>query len=152
MSPVRPSDLRPPLWPWGGPRSVRDRLVEPSDFAQRLQLPKPDPRSPRLPSPALLAFSAPPPTTDSLRLTDPPASSDPGSSDWMLLESLLARSERTGLDPSPWLPGAPTPEQAGVLDRRLEEEHGMLSVLRGLVHDVRWVRERVTEAQKAETS
>jgi len=56
MAKVNQQPPRAPLWPWGGPRSVRDRLVEPRQLDTRKTKKKGDPKNPSLASAALLDF------------------------------------------------------------------------------------------------
>src|SRR5579863_7140672 len=64
---------RAPPWPWGGPRSVRERLVDPSQFDRKKKAKKAgNPKSPALPSTELLDFIGPAHSSDELRLPMPP--------------------------------------------------------------------------------
>jgi hypothetical protein len=62
---------RAPLWPWGGPKSVRDKLVERSQVATKARK-KGDPKNPSLASSALLDFIGPPHSAEEMRLPAPP--------------------------------------------------------------------------------
>jgi hypothetical protein len=55
-----------PLWPWGGPRSVRERLVDPKQLDRKSR--KGDPKNPALASAALLEFLAPAHSSEEVRL------------------------------------------------------------------------------------
>ncbi len=61
-----------PQWPWGGPREVRDRLVDRSQLERKNVKKKGDPRNPSLPSTALLDFIGPAHSAEELRLPFPP--------------------------------------------------------------------------------
>jgi hypothetical protein len=61
---------RAPQWPWGGPRSVRERLVDKSQLDRKTK--KGDPRNPPLASAALLDFIGPAHSAEELRLPMPP--------------------------------------------------------------------------------
>ena len=65
---------RIPLWPWGGPRSVREKLVDPTQFDRKKKAKKlGDARHPPLASAALLEFMGPGHASDELRLPPPPS-------------------------------------------------------------------------------
>src|SRR5437879_9285289 len=64
---------RAPLWPWGGPRSVREKLVDPSQFRDKKKLGKKgDPKNPSLASAALLDSIGPAHSAEEMRLPMPP--------------------------------------------------------------------------------
>lgn len=67
----------PPLppWPWGGPRSVREKLVDRAQLDRKARGKKGDPRNPALASAALLDFIGPAHSADELRLPLPVAGS-----------------------------------------------------------------------------
>lgn len=60
-----------PLWPWGGPRSVRDKLVDRTQVTSKAKK-KGDPKNPALASSALLESIAPAHSAEELRLPLPP--------------------------------------------------------------------------------
>lgn len=60
-----------PRWPWGGLRSVRERLVQPTQL-ERTARKKGDPKNPELASHALLDFIGPAHSSEELRLPEPP--------------------------------------------------------------------------------
>jgi hypothetical protein len=60
-----------PAWPWGGPRSVRDKLVDPTQVGTKAKK-KGDPKNPALASAALLDFIGPAHSAEALRLPMPP--------------------------------------------------------------------------------
>ncbi|MGA9520776.1 MAG: hypothetical protein WBV82_04885 [Myxococcaceae bacterium] len=73
MAKINPQPPRVPLWPWGGPKSVRERLVDPSQLDRKKKSGrKPDPKNPALPSAELLDFIGPGHTSEELRLPLPP--------------------------------------------------------------------------------
>jgi hypothetical protein len=68
---------RVPAWPWGGPRSVRERLVDPAQFDRKKKSKKlGDPKNPALASAALLDFMGPGHASDEVRLPPPPSPFD----------------------------------------------------------------------------
>jgi hypothetical protein len=68
--------LPPPPWPWGGPRSVREKLVDPAQFERKRRIRKGDPQRPPLASADLLDFMGPGHASDELRLPPPPSGLD----------------------------------------------------------------------------
>jgi len=80
-------------------------------------------------------------------LPDPPGTETP-ISDWLLLESALARAEASSRQVFP----SEVPEEGSVAAGMLRDEGAMLGVLRGLLKDVRWIRERQAEAEKERSS
>ncbi len=85
----------PPLppWPWGGPRSVRERLVDRAQLDRKARGKKGDPKNPALASAALLDFIGPAHSADELRLPMPVA--PPGLD--AEVESALDRPVLSGL-------------------------------------------------------
>ncbi len=65
---------RAPLWPWGGPRSVRDKLVDKTQVTSKIRK-KGDPKNPALASTALLDSISPAHSAEELRLPMPPTPS-----------------------------------------------------------------------------
>jgi hypothetical protein len=59
------------MWPWGGPRSVRDRLVDRAQVERKNARKKGDPKNPALASAALLDFIGPAHSAEELRLPMP---------------------------------------------------------------------------------
>ena len=62
---------RAPMWPWGGPRAVREKLVDRNQFKNVRK--KGDPKNPALASAELLDFIGPAHSAEELRLPMPPA-------------------------------------------------------------------------------
>lgn len=60
-----------PQWPWGGPRTVRDKLVDRSQLERKNVRKKGDPKNPSLASAALLDFIGPAHSAEELRLPMP---------------------------------------------------------------------------------
>ena len=75
-----------PLWPWGGPRSVRDKLVNQTQVTSKVKK-KGDPKNPALASAALLDVIAPAHSAEELRLPMPPTPAGHGGD----LEGFLDR-------------------------------------------------------------
>ena len=66
----QPPMPRAPMWPWGGPRSVREKLVDRNQFKSVRK--KGDPKNPALASAELLDFIGPAHSAEELRLPMPP--------------------------------------------------------------------------------
>ncbi len=73
MAKIKTNLPKSPMWPWGGPRSVRERLIDPSQFERKRPKRLGDPKRPALASNALLEFIGPGHTSDELRLPPPPS-------------------------------------------------------------------------------
>src|SRR5690349_14596825 len=73
MAKINPNLPRAPQWPWGGPRSVREKLVDPAQLDRKKAKKKGDPKNPALASAALLDFIGPPHSAEELRLPLPPS-------------------------------------------------------------------------------
>jgi hypothetical protein len=63
---------RAPMWPWGGPREVRGRMVDKAQLERKNVKKKGDPRNPSLASAALLDSIGPAHSAEELRLPMPP--------------------------------------------------------------------------------
>ena len=62
-----------PQWPWGAPRTVRERLLDPAQLDRKKQLRKKgDPKNPSLASSALMDSIGPAHSADEMRLPFPP--------------------------------------------------------------------------------
>lgn len=75
MAKINQQPPRTPLWPWGGPRSIKERLVDPAQLARvnaNKTGKKGDPKNPALPSSALMDSIGPAHTSEELRLPLPP--------------------------------------------------------------------------------
>ena len=73
MAKINNQPPKTPLWPWGGPRSVREKLVDPAQFDRKKKLKKTgNPKNPALASAALLDFIGPAHSSEELRLPSPP--------------------------------------------------------------------------------
>jgi hypothetical protein len=60
------------MWPWGGPREVRGRMVDKAQLERKNVKKKGDPRNPSLASAALLDSIGPAHSAEELRLPMPP--------------------------------------------------------------------------------
>ncbi len=71
MAKIGDQPPRAPLWPWGGPRSVREKLVDRTQVTSKTKK-KGDPKNPSLASAALLDSIGPAHSAEELRLPLPP--------------------------------------------------------------------------------
>jgi hypothetical protein len=72
MARINNQPPKAPLWPWGGPRSVRERLVDASQVDRKKLRKTGNPKNPALASAALLDFIGPAHSSEELRLPLPP--------------------------------------------------------------------------------
>lgn len=157
MAKINNQPPRAPLWPWGGPRSVREKLVDPSQVDRRKLKKSGNPKNPALASAALLDFIGPAHSSEEMRLPSPPnpRSNDApleGYSDRPHLESVAERSEtdqRRLLERGLTKINAP-PDRMDRLKALLQREAQMLTLV-GQVHsEVAEIQRRMREEQKDE--
>jgi hypothetical protein len=157
MAKINNQPPQTPLWPWGGPRSVRERLVNPAQV-NRKQLKKTgNPKNPALASAALLDFIGPAHSSEELRLPTPPNPRQndaplEGYTDRPQLESVAGRGEndqRRLLERGLSRINAP-PDRMDRLKALLQREAQMLTLV-GKVHsEVEEIQRRIREEQKDE--
>jgi hypothetical protein len=147
-----------PLWPWGGPRSVHERLVDPSQLDRKKRLKKTgNPKNPALASAALLDFIGPAHSSEEMRLPSPPTPQGhdaplEGFSDRSHLASVAERAqpEQRRLLERGLARVSASPERLDRLKALLQREAQMLTLV-GQVHaEVREILRRVREEQKDE--
>lgn len=145
-----------PLWPWGGPRSVRERLVDPKQLDRKSR--KGDPKNPALASAALLEFLAPAHSSEEVRLPEPPP---PGGRE-APLEAFTSRphletvARRDDEQEHQQLQSAisrlsTSPDRIERLQGILAREAEMLSVVHTLNDDVKAIITRMWWAQNEES-
>lgn len=145
-----------PLWPWGGPRSVRERLVDPTQLSRAKK--KGDPKNPALASAALLEFLAPAHSSEEVRLPEPP---QPRGGDAPLeaftsrphLASVAERddgNERQQLEAGLSRLSA-SPDRLERLQGILDREAEMLQLVKVLNDDVKTIINRMWWAQNEES-
>lgn len=146
---------RTPLWPWGGPRSVNDRLVRPAELDRKKAGKKADPRNPALASAALLDFIGPAHSSDELRLPLPPPPPGheadlEGFSDRPHLQSVAERADaasRTAIERALSRLNAGQ-ERVDRLRALLAREAQMLGLVSQLNAEVEEIYRRMREEQK----
>ncbi len=146
-----------PVWPWGGPRSVRERLVNPAQVDRRKLKKAGNPKNPSLASAALLDFIGPAHSSEEMRLPTPPHPRGhdaplEGFLDRPHLESVSERGEtdqRRLLDRGLSRINAP-PDRMDRLKALLQREAQMLTLV-GQVHaEVQEIQRRMREEQQDE--
>lgn len=158
MSKINNQPPKMPLWPWGGPRSVREKLVDPAQFDRKKALKKAgNPKNPALASAALLDFIGPAHSSEELRLPLPPHPKGhdadvEGYSDRPFLSSVAERADtdqRRLLDRGLSKVNAP-PERMERLKALLQREAQMLALVGELSAEVKEIQRRMREEQKGE--
>jgi hypothetical protein len=157
MAKINNQPPRAPLWPWGGPRSVRERLVDPAQVNRKKLGKAGNPKNPALASAALLDFIGPAHSSEELRLPSPPNPRDHEApletlSDRPFLESVAERAEadqRQMLERGLARINAP-PDRMERLKALLQREAQMLSLMGHLHSEVEEIYRRMREEQKDE--
>src|SRR5688572_24634336 len=156
MAKINNQPPRAPLWPWGGPNSVREKLVNPSQL-DRKKRKIGNPKNPALASAALLDFIGPAHSSEEIRLPSPPHPKGhdadlEGMSDRPYLGSVAGRGDteqRQLLERSLGRINAP-PDRMDRLKGLLQREAQMLALV-GQVHaEVQEIQRRMREEQQDE--
>lgn|GEM_PF-617114 len=147
-----------PAWPWGAPRTVREKLVDPSQFDRKKKLKKGgDPKNPALASFALLESIGPGHSSEELRLPLPPHPDGhdadlEGFNDRPHLASLSERSQgdaRTVLERGLRAVSA-SPERLDQMKALLQREGQMLALIGRVHEDIQDIMRKIREEQKEE--
>lgn len=158
MAKINQQPPRAPMWPWGGPRSVRDKLVDRTQLESlRKAKKKGDPKNPALASAALLDFIGPAHSSEELRLPLPafPEGHDAdldGYLDRQNLGSVAERSEdeaRGRLERNLASIKAP-PDRIDRLKALLSREASMLQLIGKVHEEVEEIHRRRMDEQKEE--
>ena len=156
MAKINNQPPRTPLWPWGAPGAVREKLVNPAQF-DRKKRKVGNPKSPALASAALLDFIGPAHSSEEIRLPQPPhprghEADLEAMPDRPFLGSVAGRGDtdqRQMLERSLGRINAP-PERMERLKGLLQREAQMLSLV-GQVHsDIQDIQRRMREEQQDE--
>lgn len=148
---------RAPLWPWGGPRSVREKLVERSQLTTKAKK-KGDPKNPALASAALLDSIGPAHSAEDLRLPMPPTpmghdADVEGFADRPHLSTVAERlneHRQAEIDVGLSVIRAP-PERVDRLRSLLQREASMLELVGHVSDDMAEVERRRREEQAEES-
>jgi hypothetical protein len=157
MAKINNQPPKAPMWPWGAPGSVRERLVNPSQVNRKKAKKTGNPKNPALASAALLDFIGPAHSSEELRLATPlnPRQNDApleGFSDRAHLETVAERGandQRQMLERGLTRINAP-PERMDRLKALLQRESQMLTLMGHLHSEVEEIRRRMQEEQKDE--
>ncbi len=153
----QPPQLPQPVWPWGGPRSVREKLVNRAQLDARKSKRKGDPKNPALASAELLDFIGPAHSSEELRLPLPafPEGHDAdldGYLDRQNLGSIAERSDgdqRKMLEKNLMAVKAP-PDRIERLKALLSRESSMLQLVGQMHEEVEDIHRRRIDEQKEE--
>ena len=156
MAKINNQPPRAPLWPWGGPRSVREKLVDPSQF-DRKKRKAGNPRNPALASAALLDFIGPAHSSEEMRLPSPPNPKGhdadlEGFSDRPHLGRVAGRAEeeqRQLLERGLSRVNAP-PERLERLKGLLQREAQMLALVGQVHEESQEIQRRIREERRDE--
>ncbi|MBZ4417168.1 hypothetical protein [Myxococcus sp. RHSTA-1-4] len=157
MSRINNQPPKAPAWPWGGPRSVRERLVDPSQVDRKKLRKAGNPKNPALASAALLDFIGPAHSSEELRLPLPPHPGGhdadlEGFSDRPHLASVAGRGEedqRRMLERGLSRVNAP-PERLERLKALLQRESAMLTLVDQVNEETKEIIRRMWAEQKDE--
>src|SRR4051795_2018801 len=96
MAKINQPPVPQPAWPWGGPRAVREKLVNRTQVDTKKTKKKGDPKNPSLASAALLDFIGPAHSSEELRLPLPvfPEGHDADLDGYVDRQNLQAIAER----------------------------------------------------------
>jgi hypothetical protein len=155
MAKINNQPPKAPLWPWGGPRSVRERLVDPAQVNRKKLGKSGNPKNPALASAALLDFIGPAHSSEELRLPTPPNPRENDAplesySDRPQLESVAGRAEteqRRLLERGLSRINAP-PDRLDRLKALLQREAQMLSLVSKVHEEVEEIQRRRLQEQK----
>jgi hypothetical protein len=155
MAKINNQPPKTPLWPWGGPRSVREKLVDPSQLSRAKAKKTGNAKNPALASAALLDFIGPAHSSEELRLASPPTPRGndaplEGFSDRPHLETVAERNEmdqRRLLERGLSRINAP-PDRMERLKSLLQREAQMLALVSHMHSEVEEIQRRMREEQK----
>ncbi|QSQ18670.1 hypothetical protein JY651_25230 [Pyxidicoccus parkwayensis] len=157
MARINNQPPKTPVWPWGGPRSVRERLVDPSQVDRKKLRKTGNPKNPALASSALLDFIGPAHSSEELRLPLPPHPGGhdadlEGFSDRPHLASVAGRGDeeqRRMMDRGLARVNAP-PERLERLKALLQRESAMLTLVDQVNEETKEIIRQMWAAQKDE--
>jgi hypothetical protein len=157
MAKINQPPLPQPAWPWGGPRSVREKLVNRTQLDAKKAKKKGDPKNPALASAALLDFIGPAHSSEELRLPLPafPEGHDADLDGYVDRQNLQAVAERASGEERASIEKQLTnlkapPDRIERLKALLSRE-GLMLQLVGQVHqEVEDIHRRRVDEQKEE--
>ncbi len=145
-----------PLWPWGSPRALRDRLVDPSQLDRKKKAGKKgDAKNPALASFELLDFIGPAHSAEELRLPLPPRPNghDADLAGFSDRSNLQATAERSDPELHQALERGlakvtAAPERLQRLKALLSREAEMLTLVAQLSGEIGEIQRKMREEQK----
>ncbi|MGQ0506415.1 MAG: hypothetical protein ACT4TC_13975 [Myxococcaceae bacterium] len=146
-----------PMWPWGGPRNVKERLVDPAQLDRKKAKKTGNPKNPALASAALLDWIAPAHSSDELRLPLPPHPEGHDADleayqDRQSLQTVSARAdpqERSMVERALGRVNA-TPDRLERMKGLLAREAQMLSLVSAVNEEVNTIIRKMREEQSEE--
>jgi hypothetical protein len=158
MAKINQNVPRGPAWPWGGPSTVREKLVNRTQLEKKNARKKGDPKNPALASSALIDSISPAHSADELRLPMPPA--PPGHdadvesyTDRPQLSTVAERAhddQRAMLESGLQAIRAPA-DRIERLKSLLARENQMLQLVGNLSNDMEEIQRRMREEQREES-
>lgn len=157
MAKINPNIPRGPAWPWGGPTTVREKLVNRAQLEKKNVRKKGDPKNPSLASAALIDSISPAHSAEELRLPMPPAPAGHDAdlesyTDRPQLSTVAERAQdeqRSRLDAGLQAIKAP-PDRVDRLKSLLARENQMLQLVGTLSDDMEEIQRRMREEQREE--
>lgn len=146
------------MWPWGGPRQVREKIVRPAQFEKTKKNKKlGNPKNPSLASAALLDWIGPAHSAEELRLPLPPHPEGhdadlEGRNDGLNLSSVAERNQqdnRRALERAFGKIQA-APDRVERMKALLSRESQMLNLIGQMTADVEDIRRKMKEEQAGE--
>lgn len=157
MAKINQQAPRGPAWPWGGPTTVKEKLVNRAQLEKKNVRKKGDPKNPALASAALLDSINPAHSAEELRLPMPPMpaghEADVESyTDRSRLSTVAERmqdEQRAMLESGLQAVRAP-PDRVDRLKSLLARENQMLVLVNSLATDMDEIQRRMREEQAEE--
>ena len=157
MAKINQQIPRGPAWPWGGPSTVREKLVNRAQLDKKNVRKKGDPKNPALASAALLDSISPAHSAEELRLPMPPmpAGHEADIESYTDRSRLSTVAERAQDDQRSMLESGlqairAAPDRVERLKSLLARENQMLQLVGNLSTDMEEIQRRMREEQGEE--
>jgi hypothetical protein len=157
MAKINQQPPKAPMWPWGGPRQVRDKLVDRTQLERGKTKKKGDPKNPALASAALLDFIGPAHSSEELRLPLPafPEGHDADLDGYLDRQNLSSVADRSDPDSRGRLERnlgsiRAAPDRIERLKALLSREASMLQLVGKVHEEVEEIHRRRMDEQKEE--
>ncbi len=158
MAKINPQIPRGPAWPWGGPSTVREKLVNRAQLEKKNVRKKGDPKNPALASAALLDSISPAHSAEELRLPMPPmpAGHEADIESYTDRSRLATVAQRGHDEQREMLESGiqairAAPDRVERLKSLLAREGQMLALVNGLSIDMDEIQRRMREEQSEES-